>query len=133
MFLILLGVFHLGTIIKYIPYPIVVGFTSGIAVTIFTTQIKDLFGLAIDNVPADFIEKWIVYIRHFGSLDVWSTVVGIVSVAIIALSQTDPQDSGSLIAIIVMTVGVYLLKQYGIATQVETIGDRFMIKAELPA
>ena len=76
VFLILLGVFHLGTIIKYIPYPIVVGFTSGIAVTIFTTQIKDLFGLTIDNVPADFIEKWIVYIRHFGSLDVWSTVVG---------------------------------------------------------
>ena len=53
VFLILLGVFHLGTIIKYIPYPIVVGFTSGIAVTIFTTQIKDLFGLTIDNVPAD--------------------------------------------------------------------------------
>ena len=113
VFLILLGVFHLGTIIKYIPYPIVVGFTSGIAVTIFTTQIKDLFGLTIDNVPADFIEKWIVYIRHFGSLDVWSTAVGIVSVAIIALSPK-------------------LLKQYGIATQVETIGDRFMIKAELP-
>ena len=66
------------------PLSIVVGFTSGIAVTIFTTQIKDLFGLTIDNVPADFIEKWIVYIRHFGSLDVWSTVVGIVSVAIIA-------------------------------------------------
>ena len=133
VFLILLGVFHLGTIIKYIPYPIVVGFTSGIAVTIFTTQIKDLFGLAIDNVPADFIEKWIVYIRHFGSLDVWSTVVGIVSVAIIALSpKLTHKIPGSLIAIIVMTVGVYLLKQYGIATQVETIGDRFMIKAELP-
>lgn len=133
VFLILLGVFHLGTIIKYIPYPIVVGFTSGIAVTIFTTQIKDLFGLTIDNVPADFIEKWIVYIRHFGSLDVWSTVVGIVSVAIIALSpKLTHKIPGSLIAIIVMTVGVYLLKQYGIATQVETIGDRFMIKAELP-
>lgn len=133
VFLILLGVFHLGTIIKYIPYPIVVGFTSGIAVTIFTTQIKDLFGLTIDNVPADFIEKWFVYIRHFGSLDVWSTVVGIVSVAIIALSpKLTHKIPGSLIAIIVMTVGVYLLKQYGIATQVETIGDRFMIKAELP-
>ena len=133
VFLILLGVFHLGTIIKYIPYPIVVGFTSGIAVTIFTTQIKDLFGLTIDNVPADFIEKWIVYIRHFGSLDVWSTAVGIVSVAIIALSpKLTHKIPGSLIAIIVMTVGVYLLKQYGIATQVETIGDRFMIKAELP-
>ena len=133
VFLILLGVFHLGTIIKYIPYPSWLAFTSGIAVTIFTTQIKDLFGLTIDNVPADFIEKWIVYIRHFGSLDVWSTVVGIVSVAIIALSpKLTHKIPGSLIAIIVMTVGVYLMKQYGIATQVETIGDRFMIKAELP-
>ena len=55
VFLILLGVFHLGTIIKYIPYPIVVGFTSGIALTIFTTQIKDLFGLEIASVPADFM------------------------------------------------------------------------------
>lgn len=73
VFLILLGVFHLGTIIKYIPYPIVVGFTSGIAVTIFTTQVKDLFGLSIGEVPADFIEKWIAYARHFGSLDLWST------------------------------------------------------------
>ena len=56
-FLILFGVLHLGTIIKFIPYPIVVGFTSGIAVTIFTTQITDLFGLSIDKVPSDFIEK----------------------------------------------------------------------------
>lgn len=74
IFLILLGVFHLGTIIKYIPYPIVVGFTSGIAVTIFTTQIKDLFGLSITDVPADFIEKWIVYVHHFTTIDWWLRV-----------------------------------------------------------
>lgn len=133
IFLILLGVFHLGTIIKYIPYPIVVGFTSGIAVTIFTTQIKDLFGLSITDVPADFIEKWIVYVHHFTTIDWWATGVGLVSVAIIALSpRISHKVPGSLIAIIVMTVGVYLLKQYGLATSVETIGDRFSIKAELP-
>ena len=57
--LVLMGVFKLGTIIRFIPYPIVVGFTSGIALTIFTTQIKDLFGLTMDKVPADFISKWI--------------------------------------------------------------------------
>ena len=62
-------VLHLGTIIKFIPYPIVVGFTSGIAVTIFTTQIKDLFGLSIDKVPSDFIEKWWCYICNFGTID----------------------------------------------------------------
>lgn len=57
VFLIMFGVLHLGTIIKYIPYPIVVGFTSGIAITIFTTQVKDLFGLTMEKVPSDFIEK----------------------------------------------------------------------------
>ena len=64
VFLILFGLLRLGTIIKYIPYPIVVGFTSGIAVTIFTTQIKDLFGLTMDTVPSEFVEKWIAYFQH---------------------------------------------------------------------
>ena len=60
LFLVLLGVFRLGAIIKFIPYPIVVGFTSGIALTIFTTQVKDLFGLQIEGgVPAEFIDKWL--------------------------------------------------------------------------
>jgi SulP family sulfate permease len=133
IFLILLGAFHLGTIIKYIPYPIVVGFTSGIAVTIFTTQVKDLFGLSIENVPADFIEKWIVYFQHFTTLDPWSTAVGILSVVIIAVTpRFSHKIPGSLVAIILMTVGVYLLKQYAGVTTVETIGDRFSISAELP-
>lgn len=133
IFLILLGVFRLGTIIKYIPYPIVVGFTSGIAITIFTTQVKDLFGLSINNVPADFVEKWIAYARHFGTIDWWATGVGLLSVAIIALSpKISRKIPGSLIAIIVMTLGVYLLKQYGLAESVETIGDRFSIQAGLP-
>ena len=87
IFLILLGVFRLGTIIRYIPYPIVIGFTSGIALTIFTTQIKDLFGLTIDGaVPADFISKWGVYFENFSSIDLPTTIVGILSVAIIALT-----------------------------------------------
>ncbi len=133
IFLILLGVFHLGTIIKYIPYPIVVGFTSGIAVTIFTTQVKDLLGLTLDENPADFIEKWGVYIRNFGTIDPWSAAVGILSVVIIAVSpKLSRKIPGSLIAIIVMTVAVYLLKQYAGVTTVETIGDRFSINATLP-
>ncbi|MBR0361561.1 MAG: sulfate permease [Paraprevotella sp.] len=133
IFLVLLGVFKLGSIIKYIPYPIVVGFTSGIALTIFTTQVKDLFGLTINDVPADFIEKWIVYFQHFHTIDWWAAGVGILSVAIIALlPKLTRKIPGSLVAIIIMTVGVYLLKQYGLATSVETIGDRFKINAELP-
>ena len=133
VFLILLGLFHLGTIIKYIPYPIVVGFTSGIALTIFTTQVKDFFGLTIDNVPGDFIEKWIVYVRHFHTIDPWSALVGVLSVAIIALTpRFSKKIPGSLVAIVVMTLGVWLLKTYAGVDSVATIGDRFSISADLP-
>ena len=139
VFLILFGVLHLGTIIKYIPYPIVVGFTSGIALTIFTTQIKDLFGLTMESVPSDFIEKWVAYIGDFGTIDWWSTAVGIGSVAVIATwpmiakyNNVLKKLPGSLIAIIVMTVAVLLLKQYAGVDSVETIGDRFSISNKLP-
>lgn len=132
-FLILLGVFRLGTIIKYIPYPIVVGFTSGIALTIFTTQIKDLFGLTIEGeVPADFISKWGVYGQNFASLDIPTTIVGILSVVIIAITpKFSKKVPGSLIAIIVMTIaGIIMTNYFGI--HVDTIGDRFKIDPSMP-
>ena len=133
VFLILFGVLKLGTIIKYIPYPIVVGFTSGIAVTIFTTQIKDLFGLSIDSVPSDFIEKWACYIQHFSTADLWCSLVGIVSVVIIAITpKFSKKIPGSLVAIIVMTVAALLLKQYCGITSIETIGDRFNVSNDIP-
>ena len=132
-FLVMFGLLRLGTIIKYIPYPIVVGFTSGIAVTIFTTQIKDLFGLTMTEVPSDFIEKWIAYAHCFGSVDPWSAAVGILSVAVIAVTpKFSKKIPGSLIAIIIMTVAVLLLKQFAGVSTVETIGDRFAISNELP-
>ena len=145
VFLIMFGVLHLGTIIKYIPYPIVVGFTSGIALTILTTQIKDLLGLTMTSVPSDFIEKWIAYVGSFGPIDPWSAAVGIGSVALIALWPKLTNLSlftshlsflkklpGSLIAIIVMTIAALLLKQYAGVTSIETIGDRFSISNVLP-
>jgi SulP family sulfate permease len=138
VFLIMFGVSHLGTIIKYIPYPIVVGFTSGIALTIFTTQIKDLLGLTMESVPSDFIEKWIAYFGSMSTIDWWSAGVGICSVALIALWPRLARRSmlsklpGSLIAIIVMTVAALLLKQYAGVTTIETIGDRFSISNVLP-
>ena len=134
VFLILLGVLRLGTIIKYIPYPIVVGFTSGIAVTIFTTQIKDLLGMTIEgSVPSDFIEKWGTYLYNIGNIDLWSALVGIVSVVIIAVTpRFSKKVPGSLVAIIVMTVAALLLKQYAGITSIETIGDRFSINSTLP-
>ena len=133
VFLILFGLLHLGTIIKYIPYPIVVGFTSGIAVTIFTTQVKDLFGLSISNLPSDFIEKWQCYAANFRTADLWSSIVGIASVAVIMLMpKINKKIPGSLVAIIIMTVLALLLKQYAGVTTIETIGDRFSISNSLP-
>lgn len=133
-FLILFGLLRLGTIIKYIPYPIVVGFTSGIAVTIFTTQIKDLLGLTMDSAPADFAGKWVAYGRCIGTIDPWSAAVGILSVAVIAMTpRLSKKIPGSLIAIIVMTVAALLLKQFAGVTSIETIGDRFSISNELPS
>lgn len=133
VFLILFGLLHLGTIIKFIPYPIVVGFTSGIAVTIFTTQVKDLFGLNITSVPSDFIEKWICYFNNFSTVDLWSSVIGIVSVVIIMLTpKVSKKIPGSLVAIIVMTVTALLLKQFAGVESIETIGDRFAISNSLP-
>ncbi|MDO5571659.1 MAG: sulfate permease [Bacteroidales bacterium] len=131
--LVMMGVLKLGTIIKFIPYPIVVGFTSGIAVTIFTTQIKDLFGLTIDNVPAEFLQKLVVYARHFSTIDIWCTVIGILSVAIIAYTpKFSKKIPGSLVAIVVMTIVAYLLNNFT-GIHVETIGDRFQINPSLPS
>ncbi len=134
VFLIVLGVCRLGTIIKFIPYPIVVGFTSGIAVTIFTTQIKDLLGLNItEAIPADFVSKWIVYFRHITTIDWLTALIGVLSILIIALTpKVSKKVPGSLVAIIVMTVGVYFLNAHT-SMHVTTIGDQFgEIKASIP-
>ena len=133
--LILLGVFKLGAIIKFIPYPIIVGFTSGIAVTIFTTQIADIFGLNFggEKVPGDFIGKWMIYFRHFDTVNWWNAVVSILSIIIIAITpRFSKKIPGSLIAIMVVTIGVYVLKTYAGIDSIDTIGDRFTIKSELP-
>lgn len=133
--LILLGVFKLGAIIKFIPYPIIVGFTSGIAVTIFTTQIADIFGLNFggEKVPGVFIGKWMIYFRHFDTVNWWNAVVSILSIIIIAITpRFSKKIPGSLIAIIVVTIGVYVLKTYAGIDSIDTIGDRFTIKSELP-
>ena len=111
--LVLMGVLKLGTVIKFIPYPIVVGFTSGIAITIFTTQMKDLFGLTMDKVPADFISKWIAYFGAFDTVNPWAFVIGIISILIITLSpRLTKKIPGSLIAIVIMTIVVYIMRNH---------------------
>ena len=133
--LILIGVFKLGTVIKFIPYPVVIGFTSGIAVTIFTTQMADVFGLNFggETVPGDFIGKWMLYFRHLDTLNWWDAGVCVISVLIIALTpKVSRRIPGSLVAIIFVTVGVWVMKTYFGITGIDTIGDRFSIDSHLP-
>lgn len=133
--LILIGVFKLGTVIKFIPYPVVIGFTSGIAVTIFTTQMADVFGLNFGGeiVPGDFIGKWMLYFRHLDTINWWDAGVCVISVLIIALTpQVSRRIPGSLVAIIFVTVGVWVMKTYFGITGIDTIGDRFSIDSHLP-
>ena len=133
IFLILMGVLRVGTIIKYIPYPIIVGFTSGIALTIFTTQIKDLFGMQIAEVPADFVSKWVVYFQNFGTMNICPLLIGVCSILIIVYTpKISKKLPGSLVAIIVMTVVALLLRNYAGVTTIETIGDRFTINPDMP-
>lgn len=135
LILVVMGLFHLGTVIKFIPYPIVVGFTAGIALTIFSTQINDFFGLGLTNVPSEFIPKWGVYFQNFGNIDLATLGVGLVSLLVIVgtpfISKKLP---GALIAIIVMTVAVYFLNTLFPEFKVETIGDRFgNMSSDIPA
>lgn len=133
--LIAMGVFRLGTIIKFIPYPIIVGFTSGIAVTIFTTQIGDALGLNFggETVPADFISKWILYFKNIQTIDPWNTMVSLASIGLILITpRFSKKIPGSLIAIIVMTGIAYLITTYLGVTSISTIGDRFSIQSQIP-
>lgn len=130
---ILMGVLKLGSVIKFIPYPIVVGFTSGIAVTIFSTQIKDFFGLTTPSLPGDFFEKWNIYFENFSSIDLWTTGIALLSIIIIVVTpKIYKKIPGSLIAILFMTLATYLLHKYAGINSIETIGDRFTIKSSLP-
>lgn len=131
--LICMGIFKLGSIIKFIPFPVVVGFTSGIALTIFTTQIKDLLGLQTGELPGDFIHKWITYGKFIGTINYWALGVSLLSILIIVITpKFSKKIPGSLLAIAIVTLIVYFLREKFGITGIETIGDRFTINASLP-
>ena len=127
--MILMGLLRLGSVIKYIPYPVTTGFTSGIAVVIFSSQIKDFFGLKIDNVPADFIDKWSVYFKNVHTFNWQALLVGAVALAIIIFwPRVSRKIPGAFIALIVTSAAVKFL-----GMDVETIGTRYgEISAALP-
>lgn len=128
--LMLMGFAQFGSLIKFIPYPVVVGFTSGIAVIIFSSQISDFLGLSIEKVPADFIEKWIAYATHLASINPQSLMVGTFSLLIIVFwPKISRKIPGSIIAIIASTLLVRL-SGLDVATIESRFGD---IPSALPA
>jgi SulP family sulfate permease len=135
LILVFMGLFHLGTVIKFIPYPIVVGFTAGIALTIFSTQINDFFGLGLSDLPGQFIPKWGVYFQNFGNISWPALLTGVVSLLIIILTpRISKKLPGALTAIIIVTILAALAEQFLTGFNVETIGDRFgEMATDLPA
>jgi len=128
--LIILGFARLGSVIKFIPHPLIVGFTSGIALIIFSSQVKDLLGLKMGAVPADFIGKWKAYATHITSANGQAMLIALVTVLIIILwPKVTHKVPGSLVAILLTTIAVTALH-----LPVETIGSRFgAIPSSFPA
>lgn len=128
--LIIMGFAQFGSMIKFIPYPVIVGFTSGIAVVIFSSQVNDFFGLGLTNIPADFIDKWILYFHNFSSLNFQSLLIGSASLFIIIFwSKISKKIPGSIVAIIITTAVVQIFN-----LNVETIESRFgSIPSSIPS
>ena len=121
IFLILFGVFKIGRLLKYIPHPLTVGFTSGIALVIFTTQIKDALGLPLDAVPAEFLEKWAVYLTHLSGINPYALAITLATIAISLITgRITKRIPGSFIAIVLVSLAVQLLHM-----PVETIGSLY--------
>ena len=121
IFMVFFGLMRFGSVIKYIPYPITTGFTSGIAVVLFSTQIKDFLGLNIENVPSEFLSKWRVYIENISTTNITTLCVGIASLLVMILwPKINKTIPGSLIALIGATAVVNLFN-----LPVATIGSVF--------
>ncbi len=119
--LIIMGLLRLGALLKYIPRTLIVGFTTGIAIIIFTTQVKDFLGLSINDVPADFAGKWLSYLGSLDTVNPWAVLTGLLSVAVIlVLQRINRKIPGPLAAILITTLLVFFLK-----LPVDTISSRF--------
>ena len=126
VFLVAMGVCRMGVIFKFIPYPIVVGFTSGIALTIFSTQMKDFFGLPLDlEVPAGFIPQWGCYFQNLGSIDWIEFAMSMLCLVIcFSWSKVTKKVPGSLIALVAGTAISLLLSRFA-GVELATIGSKF--------
>ena len=127
--LVIMGLVRLGSVIKFIPYPLITGFTSGIALIIFSSEVKDFLGLRMGAVPADFLDKWVSFIHNIKTINIYTILIGASTIAIIVLwPKITHKIPGSLIAILLTTAAMQLLH-----LPVETIGSKFgSIPSSLP-
>ncbi len=133
IFLVIMGVTKLGNIIKFVPYPVIVGFTGGIALTIFSTQMNDFFGLGLKDVPSNFIDKWICYFSNFSAVNFAALITGLVSLLIIIfMPKISKKIPGSLIAIILVTIAVWLGEKYMGLEGILKIGDLYQLPSGMP-
>lgn len=127
--LIIMGFARLGSVIKFIPHPLIIGFTSGIALIIFSSQVKDFFGLKMGVIPADFVAKWKSFIQYSQTINIYSLLIAVVTVAMISFwPKISRKIPGSLVAILVTTA---IMQWFHLP--VETIGSKFgNIPSSLP-
>lgn len=133
LILITLGVLKLGKVIKFIPYPIVIGFNAGIALSIFTSQVKEFLGLTIESNPQNFIARWIAVFENIGTFNLWAIGLGLLTILIIIITpKISPKIPGFLAAIVIIAGIAYILRnQLGI-TEIRTIADCYLIDDRFP-
>lgn len=121
IFLVVMGLAKLGTVIKFIPFPLIIGFTSGIAIIIFSSEVKDILGLPVEKVPAEFTGKWELYFRHLGEVNIYALLTGAATILLVMLwPRVSHKIPGSLIAILVTTAMAQLFH-----LPLDTIGTKF--------
>ncbi len=119
--LLIFGIFRLGSLIKYIPHPVTTGFTTGIGVLIFSSQMKDFFGLAMKDVPPEFFDKWEAYFHHLNTINPITVGIGVMAlVAILSTRRFSPRIPGPVVGVVLASVAVWM---FGL--NVETIGSKF--------
>lgn len=135
LLLVVMGFLRLGSLIKFIPYPIIVGFTAGIALTIFSTQINDLLGLGLTALPGDFLGKWSTYLAALHNISLWSVLFGVLTILLIVIAPRilSKRIPGSLLAIVLLSILSFLLKHFFDISGLECIGDRYTISDALPS
>ncbi len=128
--LMIMALVHAGELIKFIPYPVIVGFTSGIALLIAFSQVRDFFGLKVDSIPPDFIHKLMVYLEHLEEMNIVAVIVSLISIAIILFfKRYIPKIPGPIVVVVLAALAVWMFH-----LPIETIESRFgSIPSMLPA